>query len=291
MRLFNVTLLLLTVAAAPLQAKSFSSVKMDQPKLVPHKALYDIDLVATRSGSQIANIGGKMYYEWKPSCDAWVTDHRFSLNYEYSDSPAMRIASDFATLETFDGEQFNFSARRSRDKNLYEELRGVASIGDEKGQVKYTLPEDLKFTLTKDTMFPMRHTVELAKRLHSGGKFFPATVFDGSDDEGPVEINTFIGNPVNAMKILEGSDKIDMTLVNTLAWNVRMAVFPAESDISTSDYEMNMVFHDNGVISDMLIEYGDFSVTQKLVALERIEGDECGEGRSPIESQLENQEK
>ena len=77
--------------------------------LAPHKALYDINLVATRSGSQVVNISGKMFYEWAPTCDAWITDHRFSLFYEYADSPAMRVTSDFSTFETFDGTGFNLS--------------------------------------------------------------------------------------------------------------------------------------------------------------------------------------
>ena len=116
-------------------------------------------------------------------------------------------------------------------------------------------------------------------------KFFSATVFDGSDDEGPVEINTFIGNPTNAMKFVTPSDALDMTLLNTPAWNVRMAVFPVAQKEASSDYEMSMIFHENGVISDMLIEYDDFSVTQKLVALDRLEDEiACNAPKSDMSS-------
>jgi hypothetical protein len=40
---------------------------------------------------------------------------------------------------------------------------------------------------------------------------------------------------------------------------------------------MSLVFHENGLISDMLIEYDDFSVTQKLVALEKVDAASCSE--------------
>ena len=33
--------------------------------LVPHKALYDIKMVSKDSGSQILNISGQMFYEWR----------------------------------------------------------------------------------------------------------------------------------------------------------------------------------------------------------------------------------
>lgn len=247
--------------------------------LTPHKALYDVELVATRSGSQVINISGKMFYEWKPSCDAWITDHRFNLFYEYADSPGMTVTSDFSTYEPFDGKSFDFTSRRQRDGELYEELRGHAALdGSGKkggGIARYSIPESLEFDLSSDMLFPMKHTVEMVKKARSGQKFFSANVFDGSDEEGPVEINTFIGKPVNPLKTIVPSDKLDMGLLNTPAWNIRMAVFPSASDEDKSDYEMSMVFHENGVISDMLIEYEDFSVTQKLVALEKIKADTC----------------
>ena len=38
---------------------------------------------------------------------------------------------------------------------------------------------------------------------------------------------------------------------------------------------MTLLFHDNGIISDMEIDYQDFSVSQTLVALEEIKWAEC----------------
>lgn len=272
------TVLALTMAS-PLSAQAlslFEGKKSDDEKarelLQPHKALYDINLVATRSGAQIVNISGKMFYEWKPTCDAWVTDHRFNLFYEYADSPGMKITSDFSTYETFDGESFSFSARRKRNNSLYEEIRGQALTADKGGEASFTLPEDLSFDLKKGSLFPMAHTVEMVKKARSGKKFFQAVVFDGSDDEGPVEINTFIGKPAEITETLKLKEEVDQKLLKTPAWNVRMAVFPTLKDEASSDYEMDMIFHENGVISDMMIEYDDFSVTQKLVALEELEG-------------------
>ncbi len=268
-------------AVGMLEGKKQKSQAEARDLLASHKALYDISLVATRSGSQIINISGQMFYEWKPTCDAWITDHRFNLFYEYADSPGMKITSDFSTFETFDGESFNFSARRKRDDSIYQEFRGRAIVENEGGEAVYNIPDDLNFDLDKNAMFPMTHTVEMIRTAKENKKFFQAVVFDGSDDEGPVSINTFIGKPANAMQVLEPSENIDMTLLNTPAWNVRMAVFPVLNEEASSDYEMSMIFHENGVISDMLIDYDDFSVAQKLVALEKVEAEGCDNPATP----------
>ncbi len=281
LRLISALTLFLSFWLAPVALHAAGST------LVPHKALYDIDLVATRSGSQIVNISGRMFYEWTPDCEAWTTTHRFDLNYEYADSPAMHIQSDFSTYELFDGSALNFTSRRRRDGDMYQELRGQAEMEQgEEGEAVFTMPEGIAFDLTPGTMFPMDHTLELIDRARGGDKFFTATVFDGSDEEGPIEINSFIGSKANALAQITPSKDIDMSLVNTPAWNVRMAVFPVLSDEEIADYEMDMVFHENGVISDMLIEYDNFSVTQKLIALEKTRNDGCAQRGDPAEDEI-----
>lgn len=242
----------------------------------PHKALYDIKLVGTRSGSQIVNISGQMLYEWQSSCEGWTSNHRFDLTYEYADSPAMRITSDFSTYETFDGREMNFSSQRKRDGQLFEELRGHADIKPgEVGKAAYSIPKELVYDIPKGGLFPMGHTLGLVDYIKKGKKFYNATIFDGSDDEGAVNVNAFIGAKVNAMARLKPSGDIDTTLLNTPARQVQLAFFPLSDPTATSDYEMDLVFHDNAIISDMTVKYEDFTVSQKLVALEKLENVAC----------------
>ncbi len=245
--------------------------------LVPHKALYDIKLISTRSGAQIINISGQMFYDWKPACDAWISNHRFNLFYEYSDSPPMRITSDFSTYETFDGNTMNFTSQRKRDGRLFEELRGQALRGDDNaGEAVYTIPKDLEFELSDGTLFPMGHTLAVLSNIKQGKKFFKSAIFDGSDEEGPVEINVFIGKPQEALDIEDSSD-LDSTLLNTPARRIRLAFFPLNKPSETSDYEMALTFHENGVIRDMIVEYDDFTLSQNLVALEKLDASCEGE--------------
>lgn len=244
-------------------------------RLAPHKAVYDIDLVATHSGSQIINVSGKMTYEWKKSCDAWVTDHHFTLNYDYADSEGMRINSDFSTYESLDGTSFDYTSRRKRDGELYEDLRGHADMSPKGGKATFTNSETAPYDLNPGSLFPMGHSIRLIDHAMAGDKFYLAEVFDGSDEDGPIEINSFIGKIADTKKLAK-NDKIDAKMVNGKAWNVRMAVFPLKDKEEKADYEMSLVFHENGIISDMLIEYDDFSVTQKLVSLESIPAETCG---------------
>ncbi|MCK5285021.1 MAG: cell envelope integrity EipB family protein [Alphaproteobacteria bacterium] len=264
------------VISTPLYAgESYAGESVDYAKqagFVPHKALYDIKLKETKSGSQIVNISGQMFYEWEATCDAWVSNHRFNLAYEYVDNPSMRITSDFSIYEPFDRKSMSFTSQRKRDAQLFEEMRGRAVLDKNGGgKVIYSRPKGLEFELPQGTMFPMAHSLNMLEKIKAGQKFYSSTIFDGSDSDGPVEINAFIGGSINALANIKASPEIDMALVNVPAHKIRLAFFPLNDESEMADYEMEIVFHENGVISDMFIEYADFSVRQNLVALEMLE--------------------
>ncbi len=263
-------------SSAGMKATRYDDSPVENPdgKMLPHKALYEISMVSSSNGSQIINISGNMYFEWKPTCDAWVTDHRFNLTYEYSDSPAMRVTSDFSTWESRDGQTFNFSSRRSRDGDLYEEIRGQATRNkDGTGKAVYTMPTPMEFDLPKDFVFPMQHTLQLSRAIgEKNVRFMNRTLFDGSDMDGPIEVNAFIGKEANAIARIETSPQIDIGLLNGAAKDVQMAFFPLmDEEVFVADYEMDALFHENSVISDMYIDYNEFSIRQKLVALEKLD--------------------
>lgn len=273
----NLSLILLSGAAFFMGAVfAVPATAAPQGGLAPHKALYHIKMVAKSSGSPILNIGGDMFFELKSGCDAWTTDHRFNLNYEYADSPPMKITSDFTTYEPFAGGALDFNSRRLRDGEPFEETRGRAEIEAGKtGSAVYTLPEELRYNLPAGTLYPMAHTAKLVEQVKSGKKFYAATVFDGSDDQGPAEISTFLGKPGTPPAELLGLKEIDQTLLKSPAHNVRMAFFPLSSGEGGAEYEMSALFHENGIISDMTVEYKEFSVHQTLRALQALEPEGC----------------
>ena len=251
----------------------------------PHKALYKVSMETRKNGAQIANVSGQMFYEWKTSCDAWISNHRYDVLYDYADAPSMRVKSDFSTYEAFDGESLSFTSQRKRGGSIFEELRGNAKIKDEKSEAVYSMPPDLVFKLPKGALFPMAHTLDVMEKIKQGKKFYKATIFDGSDKDGPVDINTFIGKVFDTAGMTETLENMDKDLIETKAWKLRLAFFPLLEYQSIADYEMDLVFHENGVISDMLIEYEDFSIRQKLVAIEPMK-DVCeakSEGNKEVE--------
>lgn len=240
--------------------------------VIPHKALYDVKLSTRKNSARVSNIEGQMMYEWRLGCDGWLSDNHSDMTYEYLELPPVRIKSEFSTFESFDGKTFTYTSQRKREDKVYEEFRGSVNRENmsQESTAVYSIPKDLTISLPEKTYFPMAHTISVLEKIKAGKKFYNATIFDGGDDEGPVDINTFIVSKANFVPQENVKDKIDENLIKDTNWNVRLAFFPKSSTEATADYEMSLVFHENGVISDMDIDYGDFSVKQKLIALEEI---------------------
>lgn len=243
--------------------------------LASHKAIYNIRMKSSQTGSQVLDVRGKMLFSLKKSCDGWISDHQFSLNYEYTGSPPLEVKSKFTSFETFDAKLLNFSSARTTNGEQDQELRGLATLtektsGGSSGIAKFSIPEGLSFQLKPETLFPAAHTIKLIEDAQKGKKFVNADIFDGSDDKGPVEMNAVIGKEICA-------DSTD-PLLGQCGWPMRLAVFPnSQSDNqTTSDYEMTMRLLENGVIQAMTVDYHNFSVTQELVAIEPLKEDKCG---------------
>jgi hypothetical protein len=241
--------------------------------MLPHKALYDVSLSSVKSSGQLLDIKGRMFFEWKKDCDAWVTDHRSTLVYDYADGTSASIKSRFASHETLDGQNLNFSARRESNGNVTDEFRGYANLKDSKAQ--FSVPKNLEFKLPPETLFPMAHTNKILSHIKTKDRFFNATLFDGSDDTGPQFVNTFIGKVVSSTKDVRMTPSIDKELLKVPAHHVRMAFFPVKDDGRGAEYEMDMTVLDNGVVSGVQITYDTFTLTQKLAALQPVDAVSC----------------
>ena len=243
-----------------------------------HKAIYRFSLLSVASGAGVSDIRGQMYYEQDDACDAWTSDHRFTSEYHYPERAPVLSTSQYAAWEAKDGSLFHFSSERKENNEVVEQLRGmVEQRPDTSAQAQYTRPPELSFDLPAGYALPMHHTAEIIRHARAGDKFYFGTLFDGTDAEGPVEVNAVIGKKLSAAEIdaiAKNNPKIAPALLVPDAWHVRMAIFPLKTQRAeegvTPSYEMDLILHDNGVVGQAIVDYGQFKVAQRLEALEAL---------------------
>jgi EipB-like len=242
-------------------------------EIAPHRALYTMTLGSTRSDSGVVDATGTMDYEWGETCNGWTIEQRYRLKMRYVESRDVDITSSFVTWESKDGLRYRFNQRQTRNGELDQEIRGTAQLDGpgQGGVAEFTMPQVHTIKLAPGVLFPSAHTILLIDQARAGKTFLSRQVFDGAADENAVQVSAVIGSRVTADP---ASAKLS-PLLERPGWNVRLAFFPADATAEQPDYELGMRLLDNGVSTDMVIDYGDYSIRAKLVDIEALGKPHC----------------
>lgn len=245
--------------------------------IAPHRALYSLNLVQTKSSSGVVGATGAMVYEWGETCDGWTVQQRFRLRLEYAEQDNTDVSSTLVTWESKDGLRYRFNERRLRNGDLDEEIRGEAKL-DGKGKggsAEFSRPEAATLTLPPGTIFPTAHTLVLIERAEAGDTLVARKVFDGATVDNAGQITAVIG-PKLQPGPTSPNDKLPKSLLlDRPSWRMRLAFFPADSKQEQPDYELGMRLLDNGVSQEMTLDYGDYIIRAKLDDIEALPRPNC----------------
>lgn len=240
-----------------------------------YKALYDLSLVSAKPGSQLIDIDGDLFFEWREECEGWIVDQSYTMHYNYIEGQPTDVSSQFSSWEAKDKTGYRFATKRHRNQEVTGDIQGKAEKNKDNAlTIAYQKPNDITFEGHMGTVFPTEHTVLLLEKARAGEKFFTARFFDGSDETGPLDVTAFITRQVEGDQET-WPETVDTALLPSQKWQMRLAFFPLEGATEISDYEMTMIMHDNGVVSDLVIDYASFSLRGKLKALESAPAATC----------------
>lgn len=190
------------------------------------------------------------------------------------------------SAEDHQGLNYHFTAQAMRDGNVEEFIEGRARLAGENaaGTVVYTTPElefvppeatltpleSMRVNLPAGTLFPIKHLrrlLEEAQHLtQKSVKVIKCIVFDGSSDvRDAVRIDAVLAQVDPQTKSVEMSDK--SILKPNKLWRSEMAVYTLSNSSNEPDYKVNQIFSDQGIIFEMIVDYGEYKMVSKLTDL------------------------
>jgi hypothetical protein len=92
--------------------------------------------------------------------------------------------------------------------------------------------------------------------------------------DGAVLVSAVIGPTIAAAKTLADAE-LKSPLLQRPSWDMRLAFFPDSKKEEEPDYELGMRLLDNGVSSEMSIDYGDYVIRAKLKEIEALPRPAC----------------
>ncbi len=245
-----------------------------------HRAVYELNLLRASAGANVSSVTGRMAYEVSGSeCDGWTIGFRLVNRFDYKEGVSRLFDTQSSSWETGDGKTMNYSEKEFVDNKQESETRlSVARTArDGIGDVTITLPREKKLSISGETVFPMRHQLRLMDAAARGETRDVSLVYDGSDEEKTVRAITTIGKKINAGESKRDKDNADAApLMQFAAWPVTIGYYSTEdSNAETPLYQINFDMYENGVSTGLVMNYGNFALSGKLVHLDLLKADTC----------------
>lgn len=249
--------------------------------LISHQAIYTLELSKNHNPTKLSDIRGKMHYRFVSSCDGWITDQQFQMEFLQPDDVPLRTKSAFFGNEAFDGSRYIFAYENIINDQVTDKIVGQVNRGggNQKPYLYLQFPETSIETLKQDDIvFPVQHMLLLAKKAHDGENIHHASIFDGSFAREPIAVNAVIGHEVKDNKsAVQKVFKNHMDVLDAKGWSVSYAYYKSEDqgEAAPPDYESEAHILENGIITGMLIKYPDFVIQGRLQSFEPLEEPVC----------------
>lgn len=249
-------------------------------QFAPHRAVYDITLERAASGSGVVELAGRMVYELNGSrCEGYTQNMRFVTRVLSQDGTEQLNDLRTSTWEDGAGNRLRFNSEQYRDAKLVETTVGDAQREGEGGpiRVKVARPDKQQDEIDGLNLFPMQHSTALLVAAEKGQHQFVTGLYDGSEKgEKVYQTSAWIGSRNAAGK----TAGLPAGLEKLRSWPVSIAYFDpgSESKDALPAYELSFSIFENGVSTDMNIDYGDFAVRGQLKELTLFTGSQCNGG-------------
>ena len=239
-------------------------------RMAAHRAAYRLDLGSSRDGA-ITAVRGAMVFDIADACEGWATRQRMTMTVTDRDGTDVETVSDYATYEAKDGSRLRFSIVQSTQGAISSRVSGEAELKpDGSGSVRFAEPAGQEESLPPGTLLPMRHTVISVETARAGRRLLVSPLFDGTSDEGAQDTTTVI----SGWGVMPGEPRFPM-LAAMPSGRMRIAFFErgaATGGASQPEYEVGLRYYDNGVADELTMDFGEFSVTGRMLELTPLPG-------------------
>jgi EipB-like len=270
-------------------------------KLAPHRAIYEMKLGDSRSGSGVTDLSGRMVFEISGSaCEGYTQNMRFVMETTNRDGVASTTDMSSSWEDGAAG-RYRFTVSNYRDQEQTDStagnaLRSTASsdkppgdkspgekAADKSGgaevKVELTKPAPAQLKLPGKVVFPVQHSMMLIDAAQANKSLIEADLYDGSEKGEKVYATAAVigkaikSEPASIKAKVKNAEK----LTGLTSWPVAISYFDKakEKEDSLPVYEIAFRYYANGVSENLVIDYGDFSINGALKEIEFHEAPKC----------------
>jgi hypothetical protein len=247
------------------------------PKLVPHRAVYDLSLAQAKGDQSVGEARGRIVFEFNGNaCDGYTLSFRQVLQITDADTGDKTFDSRNVTWEDGVGATFRFDAERRMNGSVTDYGRGRAEREGNAISVSLDRPSRKNSDLDGDVLFPTQQLIRILEAAGQGQTIFESRVFDGSDGSDKVyQTTAVIGKPIS-----DSGEKLDDDLARNgfsalKRWPVTISYFDSGAGERTPLSVISYDLLENGVTNRMRIDLGEFVLAGEPSQIEMLGEKAC----------------
>ncbi|MCE8000312.1 MAG: cell envelope integrity EipB family protein [Rhodobiaceae bacterium] len=254
----------------------FWSTDVHAEELAAHRAVYELQLSEVKTSADVGALSGRMVLEWDGnSCDGYTLSQRLVTEIVDTDGRAEVTDVRMTSWESADGDQFRFEVQQFAGLSLVNTISGFADRSESPLVASFTEPGDLTLQLPQDIIFPSEFMKNLVEAAQAGETLFSAPVFEGAETDKYFLVSSFIGKPSVAEIKEVATDGEGLALESASSWPVQVSYFLPNAKEGLPEYQVSYRLYDNGVSSNLVLDYGDIVINGTLTELTYLVSDPC----------------
>ncbi|MBB4196267.1 hypothetical protein GGD83_000038 [Rhodoblastus sphagnicola] len=235
------------------------------PSLASHGALYLLRMADATGTKAPATAEGMISYHFSADCDFYAQTLRQAIDMQPQEGRRQVSESRVSTYEDGRGQDFRFATNETGSRG--EEVEGRAQRSNGALAIALSAPRPQKISTDGAVLFPTQHVARLIEAAERGEKILLARVFDGSADGRKIfNVTAVIGA---ARNIVDGDPAANAPQLRGLKrWPVSLAYFPESVRDGLPDYTLSYDLYENGVSTNLRLDYGDYALVGALTRIE-----------------------
>ena len=263
-----------TLILLPIFCVSFTTEAYATSPMVSHKADYKLSMGKKNRNVSVQDVQGKISFTLKAQCDGWSLKEDYLFQFFYENGEEVTILSQSDSWEHKNGQLYSFDVREKNSREPETIYTGYAILPPQSdiGEANYAGAYNDNLRLSNNIMFPVTYTRTIINAAQQGKKFISKEIFVNSIPEDSVKTATAV---IGIKKPYKSDFQID-GVTTSFYWPIDVAYFRADASETLPEYQIQMKLHDNGVVTDFLINYGDFTINAAISNARLIENIDCG---------------
>jgi hypothetical protein len=248
--------------------------------LKPHRAVYDFEIGRNERNSGYTAAEGRLAYEITGSkCEGWSISYRFASRYVQSEGSIQLSDTQMTSWEAGDGSELRINQKQYYDNALSSESKIIVKRETPESVAKgeVTVPAPKQFELSAETLFPIMSQAKLIDVAAAGETRYTGQVFEGTDSEKPYRVVSLIAKKKTDSVHSADAKSAEAAPLKTLpSWSFTTSYYPSVDDGTDQPiYESHYTMHENGVATDLMFDYGSYTLKGSLNKLVMLDEQAC----------------